>query len=240
LVSELFNPEEQWSSIFGVRYFNWHREFEEKHPLLFKLQNAQWRYGCRSDPAVAARYLRGFLGLKPPPGLEFRLTWTLGTNEMGPSVHDRVPGVKPNYLDAPMGLLVYCGDRLVMTVGIAPCLTGLLVAQVQLREPTGNRWLYRLPGAREGRTYLDWVLGVLRDGFPGEDFYLPTGASVVDAVVRSYGRKPHTVTPEVAERLRRFYDQPLAEWERTDRVEPFYRRNFVLLKPIQGRTGLLP
>lgn len=240
LLDELFTVGEQWTTTFGCRYFNWQGEFERKHPLLYKLYSSQWRYGMRADYGTAARHLNQLLALRAPAGLEFRLTWTLGSNETGQSVHARREGVKPNYLDGPLGLLVYSGPRLVMTVGLALCHAGVLVAQVQLREPTGNRWLYRLPGAREGLTYLDWILGVLGEGFPDDPLYLPTGTSVVEAVIRSYGRRPHSVTPEVAARLQRFYDQPLADWERTDQAEPYYHRDYRRLAPRTGRDPASP
>lgn len=97
-----------------------------------------------------------------------------------------------------------------MTIGFAPSAHGILVAQVQLRQKRGNRFLYKLP-----MPYFDFALDLLRRAFPDEPLYLVTGTSTVAAVRASYGKNRDRLSAETATRIERFYDQSLRDYMRT-------------------------
>lgn len=180
--------------------------FEEQEALVWKVRHALWRYGCSRD---YPRFVTCYNGLGrlsiDLPGFEVRITHTRSINTAAWATHGRDT---PIYLDASFGVLVYYRGRHVMTIGFAPSEYGILVAQVQLREKRGNRFLYKLP-----MSYLDFALAILQRAFPDDALYLVTGASTVAAIRAAYGTRG-SLAAEVVPRLTRFYDQPLRDYER--------------------------
>lgn len=198
------------------------------HPVVYKVRNSHWRYGWTNHWPSLVAHLHCLTRLPHllPPGFTVALTWSTWFNEYGPSAHLRGPNPKDNlFLDAPFGLLIYHKGRHVLTIGFALCDRGVLVAQVQLREKSGNRWLYKLP-----RHYLDWALDLFAGAFPKDKLHLAGGASVVNAVRAAYGSMPCTMTPETEARITAFYDRPLGSYVRKGKAVGAYGREFFPLK----------
>lgn len=111
------------------------------------------------------------------PDFEVRIDWTTGYNDMG-----RAEKTEKIFLDAPLGFLFHYKGKHVLTVGFS-VIQGfrLLIHQIQLVNKKGNRFLYRLP-----MPYIDWVVDVMRRGFPRMDIYLISGESVAKNVFKQY------------------------------------------------------
>lgn len=180
--------------------------FEEHEALVWKVRHALWRYsGSRDYPRFITCYnglARISMGL---PDFEVRITHTRSINTAAWAAHGRD---NPIYLDASFGILVYYRSSHVMTIGFAPSEDGILVAQVQLREKRGNRFLYKLP-----TPYLDFALTLLQRAFPKDALYLVTGSSTTAGIRAAYGKSGNLPT-EIAQRVSCFYDQPLRDYVR--------------------------
>lgn len=187
------------------------RHFEENDALLWKVQHALWRYGGSRDYRRFVAYYNHLADLSAgTPNFTVRITHTRFCNTAAWAIHGRED---PIYLDASFGALLHYRGAHVMTVGFTPSAYGVLIAQVQLRKKTGNRFLYRLPSA-----HLDFAIDLVARAFPGNDLLLVTGESTVAATRRAYERTPGRLTPETAARVQAFYDQPLRGYDRTDDV----------------------
>lgn len=181
---------------------------EEHEPVLWKVRHSLWRYGADTKlPRLVAYYNRLSRIAVGLPDFDVRLSWTRSINTAAWAEHGRD---NPIYLDASFGILLHYKGRHVMTISFATSVYGILVAQVQLREKRGNRFLYKLP-----MSYLDFALDMLHRAFPDETLYLVTGASTAVAVRAAYTKNPERLTPETAARIERFYDQPLGRYMRT-------------------------
>lgn len=191
---------------------------EEEHFILEKLRLCHWRYGYARDYNAFVRHLAALRRLAVP-GFEVRLAWTNKWNTQGWAVGGDF------YLDAGLGLLVYDRGRHVMTVGFAPSRHGVLVAQAQLRERRGNRWLYRLSAH-----HLDAALGAISAAFEGEDVWLVDGDSAAEAVRRSYGSDGCKLSREELGRVAALYDRPLAAFRRTAETAYAEGREYVRLE----------
>ena len=207
--------------------------FEEHEALIWKVRHALWRYGCSRDYArfVACHNGLGRLSIDLPD-FAVRIVHTRSINTAAWATQGRD---NPIYLDASFGVLVYYRNKHVMTIGFAPSEHGILVAQVQLREKRGNRFLYKLPMG-----HLDFALAMLQRAFPEDVLYLVTGSSTCAAIRAAYGTKG-SLAVETAERLTRFYDQPLRDYRR--RMQDTARgsddgRLFVALRSKQAREAL--
>jgi hypothetical protein len=125
------------------------------------------------------------------------------------------------WIDNDLAALVHVGGRHVLTVGFGLGASACYVSQVQLREPRGNRWLYRVPGH-----YLDVALDMLAAAFHGYDLWLVDGGSAAAAVRRSYGKGPCTMTAETEARIVALYDRQLAAFDRTATTDVIDRRTY--------------
>lgn len=183
---------------------------EKQEPLLWKVQNALWQYGCARDYNRIVRALDGLRNLRfDRPGFELRLTHTYAINTAGTAHH-----VKGLYLDAAFGAVLYYKGKHVLTIGFTPSDVGVLITQVQLREKKGNRFLFSL-----GSHYLDIAIDVIANAFVGQDLWLVDGTSAVTAVRKSYGKQPCSMTPEDEARIAAVYDRPLAAYDRAHQGE---------------------
>lgn len=202
---------------------------DKTQELLRKVKSSHWRYGYNDNYGHIVRHLMALQALKTDlPDFEFRLTWSSYYNEFGPAIHaTRKNEERDLYLDATFGLLLYYKGAHVLTIGFALTQHGVLVAQVQLREKHGNRFLYKL-----GMHYLDFALDILAKGFPGEPLYLVTGDCAPAAIRRAYGKEPCKMTPETERRITEFYNRELIHFDRNpSTTEHRYGRDFVLLTP---------
>ena len=207
--------------------------FEEHEALVWKVRHALWRYGCSRDYPrfVACHNGLGRLSIDLPD-FAVRIVHTRSINTAAWAAQGRD---NPIYLDASFGMLVYYRGSHAMTIGFALAESGILVAQVQLREKRGNRFLYKLPMG-----YLDFALAMLQRAFPEDVLCLVTGSSTAAAIRAAYGTKG-SLAVETAERLTRFYDQSLRDYRR--RRQDTARgsddgRLFVALTPKQAKEVL--
>jgi len=211
LLAQVFSFEELlrlWhDSVIMSKLSDW---VDEQHPFLRKIAYAHWHYGFTSNWNLLVDHLNALKSLRCDlPDFEVRITHTRTINTAAWSEH-----IRDLYLDASFGLLLYYKGEHVLTVGFAPSRHGVLVAQVQLRQKKGNRFLYKLP-----RHYLDIALGILRDAF-GDCLWLVTGESTVAAIRRVYGKEPCKLTADDETRISALYSRPLAEFERDSAVAP--------------------
>lgn len=232
-------PQNVFENVFTfeelIRY--WHDSFitstierwvEEEHPLLWKIQNSLWRYGYLSKDEGWEKFSEVLEGLKrisidynaySCAEFEIRITHTKTSNTAAWSLH-----VENLYLDASFGLLVYYKGIHVLTVGFAPSAKGILVAQVQLRQKKGNRFLYKLH-----EHYMDFALEILYRAF-GDCLWLVTGKSAVEAIKKSYGKEASNLKSETMERVATFYERPLVNFERDSQLDCQYdNRVFICL-----------
>lgn len=181
---------------------------EEFEAAVWKVRHALWRYGCSRDYQRFVAYYNRLSRLAADlPDFGVRITHTRSINTAAWAAHGRD---NPIYLDASFGVLVYYKGAHVMTIGFTPSEYGILVAQVQLRQQRGNRFLYKLP-----RPTLDFALDLLSRAFPAEALYLVTGSSTTEAIRAAYGKGCCVLAVATGERIARFYDQPLQGYERT-------------------------
>jgi hypothetical protein len=136
--------------------------------------------------------------------------------------------VTRTYLDGCFGFLVGDRGQHVMTIGFSGSAAGILIAQVQLKQQKGNRWLYRLPCH-----YLDYTVNQIAAAFPGQDVWLVDGADLVNAINRSYQRDhPGYEMPlETRERIERFYSHELLNFQRGSDYKTDRRMKFWKLEP---------
>jgi hypothetical protein len=115
--------------------------------------------------------------------------------------------------------------RHVLTVGFVPMHKGVLVAQLQLRQKKGNRFLYHLP-----QHYADLALDILYRAF-GDQLWLVTGESAVTATRKAYGQEECKVYGETADRIQALYDRPLASFDRVsgETIGMYEHRTYVRL-----------
>lgn len=215
------------------------KHLEEHEELIWKVCHTIYCYGgfVRDYDRFIACFecLRRFhVGL---PDFDVRVTHTYSINTASYSVHERsrTPGTSL-YIDASFGLLLYYKGKHVMTIGFAFSNRGVQIAQVQLREKHGNRFLYKLP-----MPYLDFAIDLVQRAFPGDDIWLVTGESTVGAIRRAYG-KNGTLPDLTAARIERFYDQGLRDYTRTDKTAwgPDDRRVFRrLARCVAAREGVM-
>jgi hypothetical protein len=209
LLSRAFNREELirlWHGCIFASKLDDH--LQEYDSLMWKVQHALWRYGGSRDFERFVVCHNGLARLRVDlPGFDVRVTHTRFINTAAWAAHGRD---NPIYLDAPFGVLLHYRGEHAMTISFAPSAHGILVAQVQLRQKRGNRFLYKLP-----MPYLDFALDLLQRAFPNEPLYLVTGTSTTAAVRAAYGKNGDRLSAETATRIAHFYDQPLSNYSRT-------------------------
>lgn len=157
------------------------REIEETSPVftvLRKIRSSLWRWGMVhaswNETVDAYEGLRAFdLGI---PGLEVTLDHTTSYNERGYSEHSRT------FLDGVFAYLLHWKGEHVMTIGFSfTANRGLLLQQVQLKNPRGNRWLFRLPANR-----MEFVIDRLAAAFPEHRIHVADGADIAGISLASY------------------------------------------------------
>jgi hypothetical protein len=190
---------------------------QEHEALVWKVQHSLWRYGC--ERSNYSRFVACHNGLGHVvidlPDFDVRITHTRFINTAAWAEHGRD---NPIYLDASFGALLYYRGKHVMTIGFALSRHGILVAQVQLRQKRGNRFLYKLP-----MPYLDFALDLLQRAFPDDTLHLVTGTSTTAAIRAAYGKNADKLAPETAARIECFYDQPLRDYVRTKETRKLIR-----------------
>ena len=156
------------------------KAFETDPTLLTirKIENSAWRWGMTkpawNEIVDAWDGIRRFdIGV---PGMSATLDFTTGYNERGYSRHSRT------YIDGVMAFLVHHRGKHVMTVGFSVAAgRRLLLQQVQLTSPRGNRWLFGLPRPR-----LEFVMDRLSAAFPRHRILVADGGQIASRNLASY------------------------------------------------------
>lgn len=201
------------------------RAIEEQDPLLWKVENCLWQYGFTRELNRISSCLEGLKRLHLDlPDFELRVTHTYHTNTHGWAEHHEKG--RDLYLDAAFGLLFFYKGQHVLTCGFALTREGIAVAQIQLREKKGNRFLYKFP-----KHYVDFVLDLLGEAFGRECLWLVDGRSAVDNIRRSYGKNPCSMTSEDETRIMALYDRDLQGYVRTGVTNIRQGRIYQLLEP---------
>lgn len=198
------------------------RHVEEHEPLLWKVSNSLWQYGSVRDINTLSAHVEGLKRLHVNlPGFDLRITHSRSINTHGTAEH-----VEPYlYLDASFGVLLYYRGEHVLTCGFALSKEGVLVAQVQLRQKKGNRWLYKLPAH-----YVDFMLDVIGDAFGRDRVWLVDGKSAVEAVHKSYAKAEDCKLDAVGDaRVAALYDRSLTSFVRTGETVHRQRRTYIRL-----------
>ncbi|MES2749495.1 MAG: hypothetical protein V4606_03815 [Patescibacteria group bacterium] len=154
-------------------------EKDPNHEVVRKIQSSWWRWGVGkgtwNELVDVYNGIRSYsLGL--PPEFELRLDYTTGYNQFGYSKYART------FIDGVFAFLVYHRQKHVMTVSFSVMENRrLLIQQVQLTNPSGNRWLYQLPTAR-----LEFIITAFERSFPNYTLYMIDGASLVNKTLADY------------------------------------------------------
>lgn len=234
LLMEVFTFEEclrlRHGSCIESRFGRW---FDEAHPFLRKIMFAHWHYSAGQDWNCFVDHLEAFKRLRIDiPDFEVRVIYTRTINTCAWAWAENLRDL---YLDASFGLLLYHKGEHVLTVGFAPSERGVLVAQAQLRQKKGNRFLYKLP-----KHYLDIALDILRDAF-GDCLWLVTGESTVDAILKAYagGNVACKLDLDGINRVVALYNRPLEGfWRDKRQTYKHYdsSRTFVRLRAKKSTT----
>ena len=197
----------QWQVWNSLRCYGW--SFEDEYEPDGR---GGWCHASGSEHAWEVRRYHAFVAaccalrsFRFGEGFDAYLNHVRGCGEFGWALWGRRKGQRLIYLDGKLGLAVVRNGEHLLTIGVSPSARGLLVAQVQLRRPRGNRWLYEL-----GTPLVDYVLERLRAAFGQTPLWLVTGRSAAEAVRRSYGEKAGPDAGMLA-RIERFYGPPRSE-----------------------------
>lgn len=198
------------------------RRIEKTDPLnclFWKINNSSWRWEFEviEWPGIVAFY-QFFRQFHFGDGFEVTIDYTLGCNERGPGwISRKTDGCRyisesMTYLDGVFGLFIWKDGKHVMTIGVSPCASGLLVHQIQLKESKGNRWLFKLPCP-----HFEYTLTRLMDACEplGIPVFLMDGQRAVDKLYESHvAEERDEFMANYGTRLKAFYDQPLTTLRR--------------------------
>lgn len=146
-----------------------------------KIKSSMWRWGMgKGDWNEVVDIWNGIrhfsLGLSPD--FEIRLDYTTGYNEFGHTKYSRT------FIDGVFAFLVYYKHKHVMTIGFSFTEGGrILIQQVQLKQQTGNRWLYKFPKNR-----MEFVIDLFVKHFAGFSLSVIDGESLTNKTIADYER----------------------------------------------------
>lgn len=149
--------------------------------LLYKIRSSMWRWGYGgklwNDIIRAQRGVRSFdLGLSED--FTVTLDYTNSVNPRGPAKYSNT------FLDGVFAYLVHYRGEHVMTLGFS-IMAGrrVLIQQVQLVKPKGNRFLFKFPTKR-----MEFVIDRFRAAFPDHKIFVVDGGGVLRVSLDSYKR----------------------------------------------------
>ena len=203
---------------------------DDKHEFLRKVENTHWRYGFIREWNLLARHMEGLKRLDfGVPDFEVRLVHTNPSCMQAWSVQ-----IRTLYLDASLGVAIYYKGEHVLTTSFALTDEGVMVAQVQLRQKKGNRFLYKLP-----KPYVEMILDMYTRAFTEDQVFLVEGKSAAESVRNAYGNSvPDTFTSEVATQIEKVYNRPLDTYEMGTAVKSLFGRVYRPVFPKNGRMRL--
>lgn len=209
----VFTPDEVtrlwWGSILTSSVDDAFVWYDPRGLVVHRVRNSMWRYGWRQDYNLLVSYYEKLGRFRFGDGFTVTLDHATKWNEWGTATYDR--GM---FLDGVFGYVVHHRNIPVLTVGFSLSAQGVLVRQVQLREPRGNKWLFKLP-----KPYLEYALDRMAEAFGDTPLWLTEGASTVLRIRETYGSDaPKFDAKGCSDRIKRFYDRPLDGYERGEGV----------------------
>lgn len=226
--------------------------------IIQRIRLSLWRNGCGSgwNPIVSAyQSLPQFdFGL---PNFETKIDWVWWFNCRGSTIGTRRTDQRDFYSD---GAFVYCihyKGEWVMSIGFSLAKDyRVLITQIQLRKPKGNRWLYKIPGS-----HLDWCVQKMFEAFSDWEICLVDGISLTDLYKKEYKKAhddevarrkerckkepdyrqgeplPKLFSEENAKRLIRFYNKPLDNFDRGEIISKHYNDKPVKYYPLTAKKN---
>lgn len=175
-----------WATHF-IMLPNWINELFEgddslEHIIIHRLRMSIWRWGCGSSEKEWNALVDTHEGIRrfsfDLPDFEVRLAYPRCANwSRGASLQDR-----DVFLDGTLAFFVHYRGEHVMTIGFSLARGGnLLLSQVQMRNPKGNRFLYKLPTG-----VVEYVVTLMRKYFPHQRLYLVDGGSLTKRYVSDH------------------------------------------------------
>lgn len=162
------------------------------------------------------------------PDFDIRIDWTRGFSQIGWAKYTRLYHTKGKwtdfssslersydkiYLDNQLGYIILKNGKPVLIIGFAISDNKkLLVSQIQLVKPKGNRWLFKLP-----YHYFDYALLKMQEAFPDFELYFVEGSSLAGKIKSSYGVES-PMKPETYDYIERTYNRPLELFERGEKT----------------------
>ena len=149
------------------------------YEVVRKIKNSWWRWGVGkgswNELVDVYNGIRSFtLGL--PPEFELRLDFTTGYNPCGRSKFSST------FIDGVFAFLIYFHKKHVLTVSFSVMENRrLLIQQVQLVNPKGNRWLYHLP-----TPHVQYVTDAFARSFSDFTLYMVDGHSLAEKTLADY------------------------------------------------------
>ena len=176
-----------------------------RYRIFTKLRESFWHYGYENkDYNLLVRFYNALRSFNFGEGFEVFLDYVTSYNRRGYSQYNRV------YLDGTFGYMIYHKGIHVMTIGFCASRFGLLITQIQLVKPKGNRWLFKLPNH-----YFTHTLNCLAEAFKDFRMLLIDGESHANQTKRSYGNEDHKLTDEMFKHIVKTYKQPLKNYKRS-------------------------
>lgn len=168
---------------------------QPNYEVVRKIMSSMWRWGAGRgtwNEVVDVWYsIRQFtLGLDSD--FQIRLDYTTGYNPFGYSKFSRI------YTDGVFAFLVYYKRKHVMTIGFS-VIEGrrILIQQVQLKQQSGNRWLYKFPKNR-----MEFAISLFVKYFPDFTLCVIDGESLAKKIISDYERGLQRVLERVRRKCR--------------------------------------
>lgn len=174
--------------------------------LLHKVSNTfhHWSSGKRNYNHYVYFYMKLKQFKFPFPDTEVRLDYSTYYNPNGYSQYTRT------YIDGPLAYMIYHKGKHVLTIGFVPTTFGVVITQVQLKQPKGNRWLFQLPCH-----YLEFAIQQMAELFHDTRLYLAEGNSMLHWVKSQYGKDLPQYEKHInSERIVSFYNMELNRFSR--------------------------
>lgn len=196
-------------------------EKQPNYEVVRKIMSSMWRWGVGkgnwNEVVDTWNGIRHF-NLNLNPEFEIRLDYTTGYNEFGNSKYSRT------FIDGVFAFLVYYKRKHVMTIGFS-ITEGrrILIQQVQLKQQSGNRWLYKFPKNR-----MEFVIDLFAKHFPDFTLCVIDGESLAKKTIADYERGLQRAQERI-ERNRRYNESELEHCgadirEDENEVEAFQKR----------------
>jgi len=176
-------------------------------------------------------------------GFEAYIDWTRSWNPIGRTKYTRHYNSKGKitdllglshrydrfYLDNQLAYIITKRGKPILIIGFAIATDmRLLVSQIQLVNPKGNRWLFKLP-----HHYMDYALLKMKEAFSGFDLYLVEGESLANKIKSNYDEKS-PMDLKHYQHVIKSYSRPLDLFERIGDKEYIGKYHYYKLEEIDG------